>query len=258
MPRFFGWSKLINPRMFTLSQGQFWIEFPEGFGFPVMSNEEYSFSSQVLNHNIKDADIKVRHKIYIDYIRDQELKKPLKPLFNTAAFVMALVEGDEGTYNVQNPNEIQKKASCSVGLHAPQAFDSSLLTDQFGKKFSSHWVVKPGREVRNTLVTQYMNIPFDTTIHFIALHLHPFAESLELKDLTTGETVYKSYAKAPKDSIGLADVDYYLSEEGVKVYRGHEYGLISIYNNDTGVDQDAMATMFIYLHDKEFQKPQIN
>ena len=42
------------------------------------------------------------------------------------------------------------------------------------------------------------------------------------------------------------------------MYRDHEYDLISVYNNTSGVDQDAMATMFIYLHDKEFQKPSIN
>ena len=37
-----------------------------------------------------------------------------------------------------------------------------------------------GREVNHTPVTSLMALPFDTTIHYIAIHLHPFAESVEL------------------------------------------------------------------------------
>jgi hypothetical protein len=28
-----------------------------------------------------------------------------------------------------------------------------------------------------------MNLPFDTTVHYVAAHLHPCVESLELRDL---------------------------------------------------------------------------
>ncbi|MFP8878739.1 MAG: hypothetical protein VCE43_04375 [Myxococcota bacterium] len=37
------------------------------------------------------------------------------------------------------------------------------------------------------------------------------------------------------------------SADGIPIYRDHEYELISIYNNSSGVDQDAMATMFSYV-----------
>lgn len=256
----FGWSKHLSftPRMFTLSQGQFSIEFPEGFGIPVMSNETFTLSTQVLNHNIKDKEIEVRHRVFVDFVRDKDLQQPLKPLFSTNAFVMALLEGPDGVYGVQNPNEIQEKASCLPGLHAKSAKGQSLYSDGYGRRFSGHWVVKPGKEVRHTRVTDIMNIPYETTIHHIVLHLHPFAESLELKDITTGETLFKSYAKAPKKGIGLAKVNEFSSVEGIKVYKDHEYDLVSHYNNTTSVDQDAMATMFIYLLDKEFKKPEIN
>ena len=34
----FGWRKRTSGRLFTLSQGQFEIHFPEGYGVPVLSN----------------------------------------------------------------------------------------------------------------------------------------------------------------------------------------------------------------------------
>lgn len=43
----------INPRLMTLAQGQFGIEFPDGFGAPLMSNEPLYMNSQVLNHNVR-------------------------------------------------------------------------------------------------------------------------------------------------------------------------------------------------------------
>ena len=87
-----------------------------------------------------------------------------------------------------------------------------------------------------------MNIPYDTTVHYIAVHLHPFAESLELVDLTTGEPVFKSEVDNFEDKIGLRRVQYFSSEEGVPVYKDHEYELMSIYNNTTSVNQDEINT----------------
>ena len=127
--------------------------------------------------------------------------------------------------------------------------------DRFGQKFTGHWVVKPGREVNKTLVTKFLQLQFDTKIHYIAVHLHPFAESLTLIDRTTGETVFDAKTKQTDGKIGLAHVDHYESVEGMPIYKDHEYELLSVYNNTSGEDQDSMAVMFMYLHDKNFNKP---
>ena len=42
---------------------------------------------------------------------------------------------------------------------------------------------------------------------------------------------------------------------GIPVFRDHEYALISTYNNTSGEDQDAVAIMYFFLHDKSFQMP---
>jgi len=49
------------------------------------------------------------------------------------------------------------------------------------------------------------------------------------------------------EGIGLAHVSHVSSVDGIKLYRDHEYDLVSTYNNTSGIDQDAMATMFLYV-----------
>jgi hypothetical protein len=95
-----------------------------------------------------------------------------------------------------------------------------------------------------------LGLPYDTTVHYIAAHVHPFAESIELRDLTSDETIFK--AKATQTSgVGLASVEHFSSVEGVPLYKDHEYELISVYDNTSSVDQDAMATMLLYLKAKD-------
>ncbi len=108
--------------------------------------------------------------------------------------------------------------------------------------------------MNRTLATTWMQLPFDTSVHYIGVHLHPFAESLELRDLTTGKTVFKSEVRGPRERVGIEHVEYFSSPEGISVFEGHEYELVSPYNNSTEVDQDSMAVMFLYLLEKELLK----
>jgi len=238
-------------RLFTTSQGQFGIDLPEGFGIPVLTNEVLGINTQVLNHNLESPDVNVRHRISIDFVPDAEARGKLQPLFPVMAYVMASLDDGDVAYGVEHPSEMQEGASCMPGDVAPQAstMDKSVITDRLGRRFTGHWIVPPGREVRRTLVTDLLDIPFDTTVHFIAVHLHPFAESLELRDLTTGESIFTSHARAPDVGVGLTEVESFSSVEGVPVYADHDYEMISIYDNTSGVDQDAMATFFLYLRD---------
>jgi hypothetical protein len=142
-------------------------------------------------------------------------------------------------------------ASCLPGQNAA-AFQ---YHDGFNRTFTGHWVVAPGREVNRTPVDAMLDLKDDTTIHYIAVHLHPFAESLELVDTTAGKTVWKSTAKNPEDRIGLDRVDTLGSEEGIPIYHDHHYELVSVYNNTSGQDQDSMAVMFLYLADRSFHRP---
>jgi hypothetical protein len=249
----FGWSKNVSGRLFTLSQGQFEIDFPDGFGIPILSTEELDLTTQVLNHNRPDGEFQVRHHITIRYVRDRELKAPMRPLYASAASGLVSLDGERGFFSVEEPEEQVHGPGCLPGEGA----SGRVIEDSQGRRFAGHWVVKPGREVNRTNVTRWMALPFDTTVHYIAVHLHPFAESLELRDLTTGETLFKSHARPPEKGIGLAHVDYFSSAEGIALYTDHEYEIVSVYDNTSGTDQDSMAVMYLYLLDQEYRRPAV-
>jgi hypothetical protein len=101
-----------------------------------------------------------------------------------------------------------------------------------------------------------MRIPAkSTTVHYIAVHLHPFAESLALRDWTTGEVVFESRAENREEQIGLRRVQSFASAEGIEIHKDHGYELIATYNNTSGEPQDSMAVMFLYAADPAFRKP---
>ena len=84
----------------------------------------------------------------------------------------------------------------------------------------------------------------DLKVHYVAVHLHPFAESLELRDVTTGKTVLASKAENRPERIGLARVEQISSPAGITLHKDHQYELVSAYNNTTNKNRTAMAVMF--------------
>jgi len=238
-------------RLFTLSQGQLEVRLPEGFGIPVFSNEPFSLTTQVLNHNVQNNSFDLRHQIAISYIYDKDITEPLKPLYPSGVYGLVLLKGEDGYMLIKEPDAQKHGPGCLPGQTASENF----YFDPFGRQFSGHWVVKPGREENHTNVTRVMNLPYDTTLHYIAVHLHPFAESIELRDLTENKSLFKSRVRPFEGKIGIEHVEYFSNEEGITVFKDHEYEVVSVYNNTSGVDQDSMAVMYLYLYDKDFRRP---
>jgi len=149
--------------------------------------------------------------------------------------------------------------SCLVGARAPNAAGTnSDYVDPQGRHLTGHWIIPPGKQVNSSDITWFMNLPFDTTLHYAAVHLHPFAKSLSIRDVTTGEVVFESKATGPSKGVGLAHVDTYSSNSGVPMYKDHKYELISVYDNPTKENHDSMASAFLGLEDKEFVRPTAN
>ncbi len=238
----------VSGRLFTLSQGQFSIEFPPGFGIPLRGNEALSLTTQVLNLNHPKPDLKVRHDVTVRYALESEAPKVMKPLFQKSVYGLALLEGKDGHFGGHADGH--EGEGCLERGNA----SSHEYPDDEGRKFTGHWVVPPGPEVNKTRVTELLSLPYDATAHYIAVHLHPFAETLELIDKTTKKTVFKSKAKNYTDKIGLKHVEALSSLEGIKFYKDHEYELVSVYNNTTKEPQDSMAVMYIYFHDESFTR----
>lgn len=250
--RLFDMERETPNRVFTLSQGQQELRFPDGFGLPILSSEPFRLTTQVLNLNDGGQSFRVRHRVEVEYVADDP-GRTMKPLMQLAANGLVLVDGEDPYYDIPEADPEIHGPGCLVGTSATG--NDHHVTDSQGRRFSGHWLVKPGRQVNHTNVTRFMDLPFDTTVHYIAVHLHPFAESLELRDLTAGATVFKSHAQASDGRIGLDRVDYFSSETGLPLFVDHEYELISVYDNTSGTNQDSMAVMYLYVLDKEFRRP---
>lgn len=240
----------------TLAQGQLDLQLPDGFGIPIMAHDEINLFAQVLNLHHTEGIERVRQKISVEFVRDAALKTPIRPLAMHAAFVMVALDGQATIFDVADSDatESQKHASCLPGADAVGTLQN-VKRDSLGRLFSGHFVVPPGRHVYRTLATKTMGLRYDTTLHYAAVHLHPFAEWIELRNLTTNESIYKSQAMNIRDGIGLARVEHYSSDVGKPLFRDHEYEIIAMYNNTTDQNQDAMAVMFMYVLDRNFTKP---
>jgi hypothetical protein len=263
-------------RLMTLSQGMLAAKVPAGFGFPLASNEPLLLFTQVLNLNIQHPqNIKVRHRVTIDFVRARDVATPIKPLFNVGASGMVILDdnplalshsmmsmpstasitteaGHDGA--TMNPN-----MSCLVGSRAPQASSGSAdYTDPQGRKMTGHWIVPPGKQVNHSDITWFMNLQFDTNLRYAAVHLHPFARSLEMRDMTTDKTVFLAKAQNPPSGVGLTHVDEFSSPEGVLLNHTHKYSLISTYDNPTNANVDSMASIFLGLDDPELKIPTAN
>ncbi|MEA2236914.1 MAG: hypothetical protein QOC81_1638 [Thermoanaerobaculia bacterium] len=269
----FGLRRATASRLMTLSQGALAAKLPAGFGFPLASNEPLLLFTQVLNLNIqKPQNLKVRHRVTIDYVRASEVTSPIKPLFNVGA--SGMVQLDDNPLALAHSMVAMPSAagvtteaghdgmtmnptmSCLVGARAPQASSGSAdYVDPQGRKMTGHWIVPPGKQVNHSDITWFMNLPFDTRLHYAAVHLHPFATSLEMRDMTTGQTVFLAKAQNPHDAIGLLHVDELTSAEGVLLNHAHKYSLISTYDNPTKSNADSMASIFLGLDDPELVVP---
>lgn len=267
----FGFRRATASRLMTLSQGMLTAKLPAGFGFPMASNEPLLLFTQVLNLNIEHPqNLKVRHLVTIDYVRDRDVSgTPIRPLFNVGASGMVQLDDNplalqHSMMSMPSTSNIATEAghdgastmSCLVGARAPQASSGSAdYVDPQGRKMTGHWIVPPGKQVNHSDITWFMNLQFDTRLRYAAVHLHPFARSLEIRDMTTGKTVFLANAENPQEGIGLTHVDEFSSPSGVPLDHKHKYSLISTYDNPTKTNADSMASVFLGLDDPEIEVP---
>lgn len=131
-------------------------------------------------------------------------------------------------------------------------FNASVdgIMPQFGDENTAHWMVPPGHHQYRTEVTEQMQLPFDTTAHYVTGHLHPFGTSLRLIDLETDEVVFEIAARSLSDRLGVEWMSELKSYEGVPIHRGRRYELIAEYNNTLDQPIDAMGILYVYALDQ--------
>ena len=101
--------------------------------------------------------------------------------------------------------------------------------------------VPSGRHEKETT----FELPFDGRIHFVGAHIHPYAESIALFDVTQEKLIWKGVAK--QDTQGQTNgMETYSDVKGYPVRAGGKIRLTSVYDNPTEFPIDAMAGAFIY------------
>lgn len=245
-----------NSRIFTLSEGQERLEFPEGFGIPLASQQEFEMVSQVLNHKTYPVNLTTKHQVTFEYYKDQELEKPLIPLYQQAVFITKQLSGPAGEYGLPKlciSHHLDSHAikgdeplhDCSIQY---EKGEYNPYHDQFDRRYTGHWNLPNEVEELSTNVTPMMALEHDSRIHLIGVHLHPFAKALELWDSTSDSLLYAADIYTKADGFGFDSIGYFSSNKGIPVYQNHQYELRSRYHcTDSLNTHTAMAVMYLYL-----------
>jgi len=219
---------------FTVSQGQTEIAFPRGFAMPIPNDDrQESLLVQVLNNNEPQIHRELKFKATLHYFGETDARKrKLIPLKLTGGSVRAVI--DPAT---ARPQEVVVRP----------AYQEEVFRDPEGRLATGHWLVPPGKQVLATELG--LGLDRDTTVHFMWMHVHPYAESLQLRDETIDRIVWKGNVKNDPDSkrAAILTTDTYSSQDGLLLHRDHKYELIATYQNPTPHPVDAMASLWMYV-----------
>jgi hypothetical protein len=241
----------LDWRLFSLVPGRSAIDLPPGFGVPVPSDASLDYFTMSLNLNPRSDAVNVRMRTRLHMIAADEPGAPAKALFRRAVYVLQR-EGDStgmGPKCIAKPGVDHIGAGCGEWSKVKLSDGSTMLMPVEGT--TNHWTVPPGHHIYQSDITPQLNLPFDTTIHYATIHVHPFARGMELRDLTTGQLVLRLNSRDWTDRTGVAQVDEFKSIDGIPISRSHRYQLSVDYDNTSGATTDAMAILYMYLLERD-------
>lgn len=226
------------PRLTSLSHGMETFTFPKGFGVPMKGNDLLYVTTQTLNHNIKEAYYKVKHKVTIAY----DEKQKLKPLMSKTAFIML-------PYDQYDP--YKSPIDPGTDFCIPVETKNHSYDDGKGNKLSGHWVIPIGKNKYRSNINHQLEIKDSLRLHAAAIHVHPFATKIMLFNKTTQQPIFVSNITNHQNSIGLKSIENFSSEEGIWLFANQDYEIVLEVNNTSAIEQDMMGSMFLFFYDKE-------
>ena len=240
----------LDWRLFTLVPGRPSIELPPGFGVPIPSDAVLDYVTMSLNLNERDQVVNVRIRTKVHTIAGDQPGAPTKALFRRALYVLQ----PHGVSATKGP-ACMPQAGMHIGAGCAELSKVNLSGEvTVGKPDNSlmnHWIVPPGHHIYTTEITPQLNLPFDTTVHYATIHVHPFARGMALRDLTAGTTIFRLNSRDWRDRVGVAYVDEFKSIKGIPIQHDHRYELSAEYDNPLDVETDAMAILYLYFLEKD-------
>lgn len=226
------------PRLTSLSHGMETFTFPKGFGVPMRGSDLLYVTTQTLNHNIKNAYYKVKHKVTIAYDENQNLR----PLMSKTAFIML-------PYDQYDP--YKSPIDPGTDFCIPVETKNHSYDDGKGNKLSGHWVIPIGKNEYRSEINHQLEIKDSLRLHAAAIHVHPFATKIMLFNKTTQKPIFVSNITNHQNSIGLKNIENFSSKDGIWLYANQNYEIVLEVNNTSATEQDMMGSMFLFFYDKE-------
>lgn len=241
-------------RILTLTQGQTSVRFPDGYGVPVASDEQWTFTFQAANRTTDEHRL-LRHRLTMELIEDKDLLEPIQPLAWVTPYLSVVVDKNSPAAREREKKEMPGCLPTTVGLTAPNSVPGTNFDSWCGQRRTGHWVVAPGRHTYQSGVPELRN-PEDRTLRLIWSHVHPLLESASLIDCKTRKPLFQvTSSTRTKPGLEIENIALLSFPEGLTMARNTNYELQSIYNNTTGQGQDSMVTLGMFFDDTKFARP---
>ncbi len=258
---FFEGEPCRNNRIFTATQGETDMCFPEGFAVPAASDEFWTVYFQAANRTT-DEHRRLRHRLTMFFIKDSELVYPLKALDWYAPFVTVVVDRDTPEAMEAEHEHIPHCLGSSAGVTAPNSAPQTVFTDGFGRRVSGHWVVPPGRYTYHGPITEEREPAFSSTdrrVHFAWSHVHPCCTSVSLVRCGAKDraALFTANVQTKTDhGLELLHIDTISSKDGIVLPAGEPYEIEAHYENTTESPLDSMVSLGIFFEDNRFVRPE--
>lgn len=234
-----------QPTLFSLGEGVSRASLPPGFGIPLMSNEAIKLTTTLVNLDPYQPATRAEASGALDFVYQHGLSRPMVPVWVRPVRALVSREGRPLSFGVERPSAIEHGEGCAV---LPPATDQ-VISDELGRSFAAEWLLPEGLCQTRTLVTQQLQLPDDTTLHYATAELLPHARRIELRD-RTGQRALVTLEVSQRHPFGtLAQVPVFSSAQGVPMLANHQYELLATYEGPAGAP--ASATMWLYLRDKK-------
>jgi hypothetical protein len=235
--------QLLNgTRLVTMATGADEIRFPKGFAMPMSAivqgqpegERELTYLGMVLNNY--EAEINKQTKVIsrVEYFKDEDFGDGPRPKKLYMTSLLMEVENLEE----YKPGPDEPPISDDVTTHC------ALVEQPLGGKLKLHWMVPPG--LQKTRKRDQNIVPIDGTVHVAWAHLHNHGVYMRLTDVTDGKVLFQADVENEPDRPQIANISYYSSEKGFRVYKDHIYEIEALYNNTSDHDVDAMAMIVLY------------
>ena len=226
-----------SKRLMVTATGTDEIRFPEGFGMPVgqiiselpPEQQGLSLLGMVLNNHDATIDRNAKVRGRIEYFRDADLGDPprLKKLYRVS--VKVEVEPIVG-------------ADPSIRPTADEAGAATHCATVGGAR--AHWYVPPGSQLTRKRHTNLL--PAKAQVHYATAHLHNHGIYVLLRDVATGEVLWRAEPVYEKDRAQIERIPVYSSARGFSMDPSREYEIEALYDNTSDRPVDAMAQVDLY------------